>query len=314
MRYGFGVDIFGENIKFGLFDEEGRLLAKWKIDTPMGRDGSQILPAVADEIDRCMRERRLMEDDIIGIGVGIPGPVKADGTVGKCVNFGWSLFNLDRALSGMTGLPVRSSNIANMSLLGERWRGNGSDDCMLIAMNYGLGGAIVSNGQIVCGAHGGGGEIGHMIVNPQEKEVCTCGRRGCAEQYVSPTGITRMAQKQISTGMNRSSLRRIRNFTYKDVLQAELDGDKVAKEVMDQVYEYAGRVVANVCCVSNPDTIVLGGEFCLIGQRAMNAIIKSFNKYVFHGNEGVRFCFAALGMDACIYGAFKTVLDAYGNK
>ncbi len=313
MRYGFGVDIFGENIKFGLFDEEGRLLAKWKMDTPMGRDGSQILPTVADEIDRCMRERHLTEDDILGVGVGIPGSVTADGTVGKCVNFGWNLFNLDRALSGMTGLRVRSSNIANMSAIGEKWKGNGSDNCMFIAMNYGLGGAVISNGQVIYGAHGGGGELGHMIVNPTERETCTCGRKGCAEQYVSPTGIVRLAQRQINYGLYLSGLRRKRKFTYKDVLEAEQKGDKLCKAVMDQVYAYTGQVIAHVCCVTNPDTVVLGGEFCLLGQRAMNAIIKSFSKNVYPGNENVRFCFAALGTDACIHGAFKLVLDTYGK-
>ncbi len=312
MRYGFGVDIFGENTKIGFFDEEGRLIEKWKFATPMERDGSNILPTIADQIDLFMKKRRLAEDDIIGIGVGIPGPVTDEGTVGKCVNFGWGLFNLDRALSGLTGLKVRSSNIANMSAVGECWRGNGTRNTAFIAMNFGLGGAVVCNGSVVNGAHGGGGEIGHIQVNPEEKNVCTCGRRGCAEQYVSPTGILRMAKQQTGYGAYLSRLRRMRNFTYQDVIDGARQGDKLCKEVMDKVYDYTGQVAAYMCCITNPDTVVLGGEFCMIGQSAMDAIAKAFHKRVFHGNESVRFAFAALGTDACIYGAFKTVLDAYG--
>ena len=103
MRYGFGVDIFGPNIKFGFFDEKGELLDKWKIAHSVAHNGNQILPTVADEIESYMSRKQLMEDDTIGVGVGIPGPVNENGVVNKCVNFGWGVFNIDRALAGLTG-------------------------------------------------------------------------------------------------------------------------------------------------------------------------------------------------------------------
>jgi len=117
MRYGFGVDIFGTEIKMGFFSESGELIEKWKIVTPLMQDGNRILPAIADDIERYMKEHHLYEDQIIGVGVGIPGPVNGSGVVNKCVNFGWGVFNIDRALSGLTGLPVKSGNIANLSAL-----------------------------------------------------------------------------------------------------------------------------------------------------------------------------------------------------
>ncbi len=309
MRYGFGVDIWGENTKIGFFDETGKLLEKWKIATPMNRGGNEILPAIAAEIDRCMRNRHLTEDDIIGIGVGIPGPVNHEGTVGKCVNFGWGLFNLNRALSGLTGLPVRAGNIANMSALGECWQGNGTANTAFVAMNFGLGGAVVADGHVIAGSTGGGGEIGHIIVNPREKETCTCGRRGCAEQYISPTGILRLTKRQIDMGLQLSPLRRKRSYTYQEVIDGAAKGDKLCQAVMNQVYDYTGRVIAHMCCITNPDTVVLGGEFGIIGQSAMVGITQAFHKYAFPNNENVRFVFAALGTDACIYGGFKAVLD-----
>ncbi len=314
MRYGFGVDIFGENIKLGLFDETGRLVVKWKLNTPMEMGGANILPTVAEEIDRCMKQNGLMEDDIIGVGVGIPGSVKKDGAVGKCVNFGWNLFNLNRALAGLTGLRVCSSNIVNMSATGECWKGENARDAAFVAMNYGLGGAVICDGQVVVGAHGGGGEIGHMQVNPGEKKPCTCGRYGCAEQYVSPVGIARLAKQAVERNLRPTTLPRLRGFDHRAVVEGAEKGDTVCREVMDKVYDYTARVIANICCVTNPDTVILGGEFVIIGSRALNGISKAFHKYCYPQNENVRFVFSSLGTDACIYGAFKSALDAFGDE
>lgn len=313
MRYGFGVDIFGEQIKIGFFEETGRLVEKWKIATPMKQQGNLILPAVAEEIELYMRKHHLLEEDIIGVGVGIPGPVNSFGMVNKCVNFGWGVFNIDRALSGHTGLHVKSSNITNLAAIGENWLGMGSANMLFVAMNTGLGGAVVCNGQLVTGAHGGGGEFGHMVINKNETEHCACGKCGCVEQYVSPAGIMRVARRHLAASRMPSVLRNHRAFDYHTVVSAAASGDPVAKGIMEQVYDYAGQFLANVSCATNPDTIVLGGEFCRIGKPAVEGVAKYFKKYVFHANENVRFQLSVLGTDASIYGAFKMVLDAFGK-
>jgi len=311
MRYGFGVDILGTHIKFGFFEESGKLLDKWQITLPGYKDGNQIIPSIAEEVERYLRRKRIFEDDIIGIGVGIPGPVSKSGVVNKCVNLNWGVFNIDRALSGLTGLPVRSSNVANLSALGECWKGNGSRNMVLMAMNTGLGGGVVCEGALINGTAGGAGEIGHIIVNRKETEPCNCGKYGCVEQYCSPTGIVRVARRQLSASRMPSVLRSKRIFDYQDVLKAAAGGDKVARDAMNQVYDYAGQALAAVCCVTNPDTIVLGGEFCRIGQPAIDGISRAFRKYVFHANESVRFQLAELGQDDTIYGAFKLALDSF---
>jgi len=107
-----------------------------------------------------------------------------------------------------------------------------------------------------------------------------------------------------------STLRLRPIFDYREVLDAAQCGDKVAREIMNQVYDCAAQCLANVCSVTNPDTIILGGEFCRIGAPALDGISRHFQKYIFHANENVRFSFAALETDACIYGAFKHLLDA----
>lgn len=309
MRYGFGVDIFGTNVKFGCFNEKGELVLKWKISMPSNSDGNAILPVVAQEIEQFMQKNNMFEDDVLGIGVGIPGPVNEFGVVNKCVNLGWGVFNLDRALSGMTGLKVKSGNIANLSALGECWKGGGSPDMVFLGMNVGLGGAVVSKGHVIHGTTGGGGELGHILVNKEEKESCTCGRKGCVEQYCSPFGILRMTRRQLAANRMPTVLRRHTITDYRDVVKAAGEGDRVAKNIMHQFYDYLGQCLATVCCVTNPDTVVLGGDFCEFGPELVGEISASFQKYVFHANENVRFRMAQLDRDACIYGAFKLVLD-----
>lgn len=314
MRYGFGVDILGTHIKFGFFEESGNLLENWQIALPGYKNSNQIIPTIAEEVEKYLARRGIFEDDVIGIGVGIPGPVSNSGVVNKCVNFSWGVFNIDRALSGLTGLRVKSSNVANLCGLAEYWKGNGSRNMVYVAMNTGFGGGVICEGSLVNGASGGAGEIGHIIVNKKETEACTCGKYGCLEQYCSPVGIVRVARRQLNASRIASVLRNRKIFDYQDVLRAAAGGDKLAKDTMAQVYDYAGQALAAVCCVINPDTIVLGGEFCKIGQPAMDGITRAFRKYVFHANEGVRFQFAALGQDDTIYGAFKLACDAFADQ
>ena len=313
MRYGFGVDIMGTYIKYGFFDEAGNLLEKWQTALPGYQDSSRVIPAVAEEVERYLTRKGIFEDDVIGIGVGIPGPVSSTGVVNKCVNFSWGVFNIDRALSGLTGLPVKSSNAANLSAYGESWHGERSKNMVFMAMNTGLGGGIVCEGILVNGFGGGAGEIGHIIVNRSETEACTCGKHGCVEQYCSPAGIVRVAKRLMASSRTPSVLRNRRIFDYQDVLNAAASGDKLAKEVMDKVYDYTGQALASVCCVTNPEIIVLGGEFSKIGQSALDGISWAFRKYVFHANENVRFRFSALDQDASLHGAFRLILSAFGG-
>ena len=312
MRYGFGVDILGTHIRFGFFDEEGTMLEKWQIALPGYQDSNRIIPAIADEVERFLAQKGIFEDDVIGIGVGVPGPVSRTGVINKCVNLNWGVFNIDHALAGLTGLNVKTSNVASLSALGECWKGNGSRNMVLMAMNTGLGGGIVWEGNLINGVTGGAGEIGHIIVNRKETEACTCGKYGCAEQYCSPPGIVRVARRFLQASRTPSVLRGRRVFDYRDVLKAVEAGDRIAKDTMNQVYDFAGQALAAACCVVNPDTIVLGGEFCRIGQPAVDGIARAFRKYVFHANEGVRFQLAELGQDDVLYGAVKLAFDSFG--
>ncbi len=131
----------------------------------------------------------------------MPGPVKADGTVIKCVNLGWGIFNVEDELSQLIGLPVKAGNDANMAALGEMWQGGGKGykDIVMVTLGTGVGGGIILNGRMLAGTNGAGGEIGHICVDDDETEMCGCGNKGCLEQYTSATGIVRSAKIILNT-------------------------------------------------------------------------------------------------------------------
>ncbi|MBQ1985039.1 MAG: ROK family protein, partial [Clostridia bacterium] len=197
MKYVFGADIGGTTVKLGLFTEKGDLLEKWEIPTVVGEEGKAVLRDVSAAVNDCIARHGIDRTEVLGVGAGIPGPVRSDGTVNRCVNLGWGVFNVNDALSQIIGLPVKSANDANVAALGEYWMGGGKGfkDMIFVTLGTGVGGAIIADGKIVAGANGAGGELGHMVIRPDEPEACACGRHGCVQQYVSATGIVRVVKQ-----------------------------------------------------------------------------------------------------------------------
>ena len=311
MKFGFGIDLGGTTVKIAYFDEEGTLLDKWEIPTVTANGGSAILPDIASSVNTYLESKQVSKDQIIGIGIGVPGPVDNRGTVNKCVNLGWGVINIPEILGGLTGLAVTAGNDANVAALGEAWKGGGQGckNMVFATLGTGVGGGIVINGEVVHGVHGAGGEIGHITLNRYETDTCGCGKRGCVEQYCSATGVVRIAKQFLAKSDAPSCLRSIENLTCKDVFDAGNAKDALALEILEQVYAYLGEFLANVCNVINPEVVVLGGGVSKAGQCLLDGAKKYFDQYVFHAAKDVRFALATLGNDAGAYGAFKLILD-----
>ena len=303
MKFGFGVDLGGTTVKIAYFDEQGTMLEKWEIPTVTADGGKQILPDIAASIRKYLDTNNIPNDAVLGIGIGVPGPVDSKGVVNKCVNLGWGVFSIAEELSALTGFPVKAGNDANVAAMGEFWKGGGQgcENMIFVTLGTGVGGGIVINGQLLHGTHGAGAEIGHMVLNPKETAVCGCGKRGCAEQYCSATGIVRLA-----------ALKGMENVTCKDIFDAGKAGEALALEVLDQYYDYMGQFLGSLCSIVDPEAVVLGGGVTKAGDVLLQGIEPYFRKYVFHGAGDVSFMLASLGNDAGAYGAFKLVLDAYG--
>lgn len=314
MRYGYGVDVGGTTIKIAYFDETGNMLTKWEIPTNVQNGGEAILPDIATAVAEHMAKTGTPREQIVGIGLGVPGPVLKDGTVNKCINLGWGAFNVEKALSELTGFPVAAGNDANMAALGEDWKGSGKGckNMVLATFGTGVGGGIIMDGHVLSGVHGSGGEIGHLVVNLHETEYCNCGKKGCVEQYCSATGIVRMAKQFMEKYDVPSTLRILEPLTCKDVFACSEQGDMLASFVLEHVYEYMGMFLSAVCCVVDPEVVVLGGGVSKAGEPLLEGAKRQFDRHVFHAAKDVRFALATLGNDAGAYGAFKLVLDEFG--
>ena len=315
MKYGFGVDLGGTTVKIAYFDDNGTMLDKWEIPTVTAGGGKQILPDIAASIRSYLDKNGIADDQILGIGIGVPGPVNAGGTVNKCVNLGWGVFNISETLQQLTGFPVKAGNDASVAALGECWKGGGQgcENMVFATLGTGVGGGIVVGGNVIHGVHGAGGEIGHMVLNREETETCGCGKRGCVEQYCSATGIVRLAKKYLAASNLPSSLRSLENLTCKDVFDASAAGDEAAQAILEQVYAYMGEFLADICCVVDPEAVVLGGGVSKAGQPLLDGAKRYFEKFAFHATRSVRFSLATLGNDAGAYGAFRLALLAFGK-
>lgn len=315
MKFGFGVDLGGTTVKIAYFDETGKMLDKWEIPTVTENHGSQILPDIAASIQNYCNENEIPKSDLLGIGIGVPGPVSSKGVVNKCVNLGWGVFNVNETLSELTGLPVRAGNDANVAAMGEFWKGGGQgcDNMVLVTLGTGVGGGVIIEGRVLYGAHGSGAEIGHMVLNRDETDVCGCGKRGCVEQYCSATGIVRLAKKRMAQDDTPSALRSVEHMMAKDVFDAGKAGDSLAVEVLDQYFKYLGEFTANICNVVDPEVVVYGGGVSKAGDIILENVQPYFHQYVFHAASAVKFALATLGNDAGAYGAFKLALDEFGK-
>ncbi len=310
-KYAFGVDIGGTTCKIGFFETSGKLLDKWEIKTNTANNGESILSDVAQAVDNKLAQEGISKDEVQGIGIGVPGPVKSNGVVNRCVNLGWGVVNVEEGLESLTGLKVKAGNDANVAALGEMWQGGarGSRDVVMVTLGTGVGGGIIVDGKVVAGFNGAGGEIGHITVNNDEIEACNCGQYGCLEQYTSATGIVRVAKRKLDKTSDETSLRGIENLTAKDVFDEAKAGDKVALGLVDEVCQILGAALSNIACVVNPEIIVIGGGVSKAGDILIETIQKHFVESSFHACRDTKFALASLGNDAGMYGCVQMLLE-----
>ena len=308
-KYVFGVDVGGTTVKMGYFDIEGNLIEKWEIPTRTEDKGVNIIPDIAGSILVKLAQKDIEKKEVAGVGIGVPGPVKEDGTVLVAVNLGWDKRNTNEQLEDLLGIPVKTANDANVAALGEMWRGGGQgyEDVVAVTLGTGVGGGVIIGGKVIAGSNGAGGEIGHIHLEDNESEECGCKGHGCLEQYASATGVVRLAKKKLADS-SKPSVLRDDEVTAKAVWDAVKADDELAKEVANIYGEYLGKGLAAVAAVVNPQVFVIGGGVSKAGRVVIDYLEPYFDKYAFPGTKNAKFVLAKLGNDAGIYGAAKLVL------
>ena len=308
-KYCFGIDVGGTTVKMGLFTTEGELLDKWEIPTRKEDGGAYILNDVAASVEAKLAEKNIAKEDVAGAGIGVPGPTLDTGYVSICVNLGWKDKNPANELSELLSIPVKAGNDANVAALGEMWKGagEGEKDLIMVTLGTGVGGGIIIDGHAVVGAHGAGGEIGHITVRDDETEACGCGRKGCLEQYASATGLVRLAKRYFEKNTKNSILTG-KEITAKEVFDAAKAGDAAALEITEEFGAYLGQALVNLAATVDPAVFVIGGGVSKAGDILLETVRKYFYDHAFYGNQKTKITLATLGNDAGIYGAAKQVL------
>ncbi len=311
-KYAFGADIGGTTIKLGLFETSGSLLDTWEIPTRTEENGKNILTDIAEAVSAELEEKNISRGDVEGLGMGVPGPVSSDGTVLKCVNLGWGIFNVENEMSSLTGFKVKAGNDANVAALGEMWQGGGKgfQNIVMVTLGTGVGGGIIIDGHILPGNNGAAGEIGHIPMRDNETEPCGCGKKGCLEQYASANGIVRITKRYLAANPDaETALKDIPGFTSKDIFDEAKKGDKVALQMVDEVGLLLGKALASISCVVDPEAFVIGGGMSKAGDMVLDAISRHYTEYAFHASRGTVFKRAELSNNAGIYGGVRLVLE-----
>ena len=310
-EYAFGIDLGGTTAKVGLFHTSGELLEKWEVPTDTSNGGEKILPNLAANVKAKMEEKLLNEEQIVGVGIGVPGPVVKDSYIPIiCANLGgFGKLDVAQTLSDLLdGIPVKVGNDANIAALGELWMGTakGCRNMVMVTLGTGVGGGVIVNGSVICGEHGAGGEIGHITVNPHETEHCGCGKQGCLEQYSSATGIVRCMKKLLAENSDPCVLRD-RDFTAKDVIDAARSGDALAVRELNDCADALGLALSSIAATVDPEMFLLGGGVSRAGDILVDAVQAAYRKYSFSAIRDIPVKIASLGNDAGICGAVRLV-------
>jgi glucokinase len=269
-----------------------------------------VINNMADAVEKSIAEAGFSLEEIIAVGIGTPGPAKySEGIIIRSTNMPkFKNVPICRMLNEKLGAPVVFDNDANVACWGEFAVGAGRDveDMVFFTLGTGIGGGIVSSGELVHGCDENGAELGHMIIYPDGRK-CNCGQQGCVEAYGSADSTARRATEAIEGGAE-SSLKKVLDekgkITSKDVYEHLAAGDKLAKEITDGTAKALAITCINMLHTTEPKRIVFAGGMIAAGDVLLNRIKDFFNEHIWTlKEETVEICFATLGEDAGIIGA-----------
>ncbi len=308
----YGVDVGGTAIKIGLFSCAMQHIEKLELETPTEEHETKIFETITQGIRILNEKNGLTFDDIVGIGVAVPCPIK-NGYVERCPNLDWYKINLNENFKKWVPkeVKVRFANDANIAALGERSMLYESyEDVVMVTLGTGVGGGVIIGGEMVEGARGSGGEIGHMlIVDPSEVDFdCGCGSRGCLEQIAGTRGILSYAQKMIEKYPD--SILIGKKFTVKDVFDAAKANDKAASATFERVTEYLARALAIIAVIIEPEIFIIGGGVSKAGDFLLQSIEKKYKEKARFDTDKIRFALAVTGNNAGIIGAALMIKES----
>ena len=306
------IDIGGTAVKMGLIDREGTIHARHEASVCYDNYHTPILTTVIREAKAFLAQQNAV---IEGVGVSATGQVDdregvVIGTNGKIPHYEGS--PIKREMEREFGVPAFALNDANAAALGECFAGRakGVENVLMITLGTGVGGGIILDGSMVFGMSGLGGEIGHVVVNPDETTPCNCGQYGCLDQTASATGIVRAAKRLLDESADDSSLRALETITARDVVDAARHGDALAEKAFDRCMYFLGKSMAMLTNILDPDVYIIGGGVSKAGDYLVDTVKKHYEALATLSERRADIVLAKLGNDAGIYGAAKLAMDS----
>lgn len=305
-----GIDLGGTNIKLGCFSEQLELLGKLSVPTGADRGPDFVIDAIKNGSKSLLNSIDKKLKDVAYAGIGSPGPVNLQkGLIVAAPNLPlFRNFPIRDALACALEIPVTMENDANAAAWAEHEVGvaAGIDEMVFLTLGTGIGGGVISNGQLLHGNFDAAGELGHIIIYPDSDRLCGCGQHGCAETFASATSTAKRANEALAQGRD-SSLQQVFKekgyVTCKDIYEHLDNGDQLAFEITEGTAKVLGILCVNILNFTSPQKIVFAGGMIAAGSKLLSRIKFNFEKYVWPGRQdSVEICFATLGEDAGIIG------------
>lgn len=289
-RKAIAVDIGGTGIEIAYVDETDSILKQVKIPTDADKGGKNILKRISNEI------KMMIDKDIIGIGVGTAGQIDNNGTIRSTANIkNWTGLNIKGILEERFKLPVQVVNDVQAMALGEMTYGYSFPNMISLALGTGVGGAIITDGQLYRGNNGSAGELGHTILVPFGSP-CACGSMGCVERYISGPAIECSYFEK--TG------------THKDGIEIFKEEDEASKEVIKDFLIYLNITLTNIANTFAPEAIILSGGVAQSLDKFMDEIESNAQKSSLPANQTLEILQSKLSHDAMVLGAASTVFTS----
>ena len=308
-KYYVGIDLGGTFIKGGIVDEAGEIVYSDKVPTETEKGGERVAMNIAVLADTLMGAMHLTKDDVVGLGMGVPGMIDSKaGNVIFAGNLQWKDFHIAEKVSTlMGGMKVKIANDANVAALGEAKFGaaKGCENMVMITLGTGVGAGIIAEGMLLEGNKSAGAELGHSVI-VMDGEQCSCGRKGCFEAYSSATALIRDTRRAMEAHRDSDmwEIGGLDEVTGKTAFDYK-DADPYAKEVVDHYLKHLACGLANVANIFRPEIILLGGGVCAQGNNLVKPLQKLLDKEIFAGELGpkVKIRIAELGNSAGLLGA-----------
>lgn len=304
-----GLDIGGTSIKMGIVTRGGKVLATAKV--PTGElDNAEAFERVSASAIALVREAGKDPETLGAIGVDVPGVVLEDGTLAMAPNIVLDLAGLTAALKAAFPIArTRALNDANAAALGEAWlgAGDGVRSAVMLTLGTGVGAGVIVDGKVVVGAHGAGGEAGHINVNPNEPEACGCGCHGCLEQYASARGLIRLYREECAaSGADEVPIAHATDALA--VFEAARANNPEAMRACERLADYLARAMSIIAAIVDPEMFILGGGMCGGWDTFGDTCLEKYRAYAIPGCRDTLIRVATLGNDAGFLGAARQAI------